>query len=172
MSFLWPFSSVKLTFICYKWEWSVTQQYFHKAIASSKPLYLYMTTTLTLTLICQNDFSTQKQDMLSQASSLQVSYFFIKKTNQKGQRAEPSSGPDTLDPLHHRLNLTEFLVLPSNHTPNWRIIAAACGSQGGGVSSTVKQIVLTDLFVWLTWNQIIDCIALRSCRTALTGQHC
>lgn len=61
------------------------------------------------------------------SSSLQVSYFFIKKTNQKGQRVEPGSGLDTLNPLHHRLNLTEFPGIPSNHTLNWQIIAGTGG---------------------------------------------
>lgn len=51
-------------------------------------------------------------------SSLQVSYFFIKKTNQKGQRGESGSGLDMINLLHHRLNLTEFLEIPSNHTLN------------------------------------------------------
>lgn len=64
-----------------------------------------MTTALTLKITSSFFFPcTKTRHAVSEiSSSLRVSYFFIKKTNQKGQSVEPGSGLDTLNPLHYRL---------------------------------------------------------------------
>lgn len=110
------------------------------------------------------DFCTEHKALLSQESpetawggGLVIS--LSKRQILKGQSVEPSSGLDVLNPLHYRLNMTEFLRPPRHQTLNWQIIVWMCASRTRGSSPTEKQRVSTHLFVWLTWNQIIGRVA-------------
>lgn len=140
----------------------------HKYPYSESVFILYYMTTTRTSILTSDFFHTNTRQVVSAiSSSLQVSYFFIRKV----RGVESHSGLDTLNPLHHWLKLTGNLVLFSLSRIPWDFFQSYTEltnncmdvSKLRVLSFREKQMVLTTLFVWLSWNQIIYRISWRNC---------